>query len=266
MGLAILGPQMSVEQVVLEDFALAKEHDLVVSIHHSGADMPAPEGYLKAAEDGLIDGRVNIVHGNRLTDRDFAILVEKGATFTVTAEIEMQICYGDPVSGRLIARGLPFSIGTDIESAYAPDMIACARFTLQSERHLTSMRMLVETGEIPHPNPITVREALHWATLEGARHFRLEGRTGSLKVGKQADIILVRTRDLNMSGAFEPMNAVLGYAHPGNIDTVMIAGTVHKRGGRMLREDIGSLQDRLSESGARIFRDFKAKAATAGFA
>ncbi len=266
MGMAILGPQMSVEEVVLKDFALAKEHDLVVSIHHSGAKMPAPEGYLKGAQAGLIDRRVNIVHGNELTDRDFDILVDKGATFTVTTEIEMQICYGDPVSGRLVERGLPFSIGTDIESAYAPDMLACARITLQAERHLTSMRILAKSGQRPHPNPITVREALRWSTLEGARHFRLDGRTGSLEKGKQADIIMVRANDLNMSGVFDPFNAVLGYAHPGNIDTVMVAGEVHKRGGRMLRGDIPSLQQKLVESGARIFRDFKAKATTAGFA
>jgi hypothetical protein len=76
----------------------------------------------------------------------------------------------------------------------------------------------------------------------------------------------VRAGDLNLSGAFDPYNAVVGYAHPGNIDTVMVGGTVHKRGGRMLRADIPALQDALAASGARIFNDFKARAATAGFA
>lgn len=266
MGMAILGPQMSVEDVVLQDFKLAKDHDLVVSIHHSGAVMPAPDGYAKAAEAGLIDRRVNIVHGNELTDRDLDILVDNGATFSVTAEIEMQICYGDMLSGRLLPRGVPFSIGTDIESAYAPDMLACTRISLQAERHLTSLRMKAETGERPHPQPITVREALDWATREGARCFRLENRTGSLEVGKAADIILLRSNDLNLSGAFDPFNAVVGFAHPGNVDTVMVGGKIHKRNGRMLRADIAAHQESLAQSGARIFRDFKAKAATSEFA
>ena len=266
MGMAILGPQMSVEEVVVQDFRLAKEHDLVVSIHHSGAKMPAPEGYVKAAEEGLIDGRVNIVHANEMTDRDLDLLLDKGASFTVTAEIEMQIAYGDMVSGRLVERGVPFSIGTDIESAYAPDMLACARISLQAERHLTSMRLMADSGERPHPQPISVREALHWAIGEGARAFRLDDRTGVLAVGKSADIILIRANDLNLSGAFDPYNAVLGFAHPGNIDTVMVAGHIHKRGGRMLRKDIPALQDKLVASGARIFEEFKAKAATAEFA
>lgn len=266
MGLAILGPQMSVEEVTLTDLRLAKEYDLVTSLHHSMAKMMAPEGYVAAAAEGLIDRRLNIVHGNELTDRDLDVLVENGATFTVTAEIEMQICYGDLLSGRLHTRGVPFSIGTDIESAYAPDMLACTRISLQAERHLTSLRMKAETGERPHPIPLSVREALGWATIEGARAVRLEDRTGTLEAGKQADIILIRANDLNMSGAFDPYNAVVGFAHPGNVDTVMVAGKVHKQGGRMLREDIPQLQDKLAASGQRIFKDFKAKAATAEFA
>ncbi|KAA9009994.1 amidohydrolase family protein [Histidinibacterium aquaticum] len=266
MGMAILGPQMSVEEVVLEDLGLAKDLDLVTSIHHSGAKMPAPEGYVRAAEAGLIDRRVNVVHGNELTDRDLDILVDNGATFNVTAEIEMQICYGDLLAGRLIERGVPFSIGTDIESAYAPDMLACTRFTLQAERHLTSMRHKDKTGERPHPQPVSVRQALNWATIEGAKLARLEKRTGTLEVGKAGDVILVRANDLNMSGAFDPHNAVVGYANPGNVDTVIVQGVVHKRGGRMLRADIPKLQEALATSGRRIFEEFKERAATAEFA
>jgi hypothetical protein len=69
-----------------------------------------------------------------------------------------------------------------------------------------------------------------------------------------------------MAGAFDPHSAVAGYANPGNVDTVMVQGRLHKRGGRMLRGDIPALQDRLAHSGRRIFDDFKARAATAGFA
>lgn len=266
MGMAILGPQMSVETVTLQDLRLAKEFDLVTSLHHSMSKMMSPEGYVAAAAQGLIDARLNVVHGNELTDRDLGVLIDNGASFTVTAEIEMQICYGDLLSGRLQAKGVPFSIGTDIESAYAPDMLACTRFSLQAERHLTSLRMKAETGERPHPIPLTVREALGWATMEGARAMRLDQRTGSLRIGKQADIILIRQDDLNLSGAFDPFNAVVGFAHPGNVDTVIVAGRIHKSKGRMLRSDIRKLQEELAGSGGRIFEEFKAKSATAGYA
>lgn len=266
MGLAILGPQMSKEHIFLQDLRLAKEHDLVVSLHHSAAQMLAPHGYQSAADAGLIDARLNIVHGNELTDADLSVLIDHGANFTVTAEIEMQICYGDLLCGRLLARGVPFSIGTDIESAYAPDMFACTRFTLQAQRHVTSMHMKAETGERPHPIPITVKEAMGWATEHGARAMRLDQRIGSLEVGKQADIIAIRANDLNLSGGFDPMNMILGFANPGNVDTVMVAGRVHKSGGNMVRTDIPALQEKLTQSGLRIFEEFRKKSATAEFA
>jgi 5-methylthioadenosine/S-adenosylhomocysteine deaminase len=266
MGLAILGPQMSTQEVFFQDLRLAKEHNLVVSLHHSMAKMMAPDGYKAAADVGLIDSRLNVVHGNELTDADLNVLIDNGANFTVTAEIEMQICYGDLLCGRLHSRGIPFSIGTDIESAYAPDMLACSRFTLQAQRHMTSMQMKAETGERPHPIPLTVREAFSWATEHGAQAMRQEQRIGSLDVGKQADIIMIRADDLNLSGGFDPFNTILGFAHPGNVDTVMVAGHVHKRGGKMLRKDIPALQAKLAASGQRIFGEFREKAATAKFA
>lgn len=266
MGLAILGPQWSVEDVTLQDFRLAKDYDLVASMHHSAPAMPAPEGYVKAAQQGLIDRRTNVVHGNALTDRDLDVLIEHGATFNVTAEVEMQICYGDMLSGRLLARGVPFNIGTDIESAIAPDMLACTRLSLQVERHLTSTKIMAETGKPPHPNPITVRQALDWATVEGAKAFRLDHKTGTLTVGKDADIICVRADDLNLVGAHDPYNAILGYAHPSNVDTVIVAGVIRKRGGKMLRADLSALKDELISSGERIFAEFKEKAATAVYA
>jgi 5-methylthioadenosine/S-adenosylhomocysteine deaminase len=266
MGLAILGPQWSVEAVTLEDFQLAKDFDLVASMHHSAASMPAPEGYVKAAEAGLIDGRTNVVHGNALTDRDLDVLIEHGATFNVTAEVEMQICYGDPLSGRLIERGVPFNIGTDIESAVSSDMINCTRITLQAERHLTSTKMMAVSGKPPHPIPITVRQALDWAIIEGAKAFRLDHKVGTLTVGKQADLITIRQNDLNMAGAHDPYNAVVGYGHSGNVDTVLVAGKIMKRGGKLLRDDLAELQQQMAASGEKIFDEFRKKAATAVYA
>ena len=58
----------------------------------------------------------------------------------------------------------------------------------------------------------------------------------------------------------------MGFAHPGNIDTVMVAGKLHKQNGRMLRTDISEMQEKLKVSGQRIFEEFKAKSATAKFA
>ena len=265
LGLAVLGPQMSVHDVVLRDFRLARELDMVASLHHSGAAMPAPEGYAAAAAEGLIGERVSIVHGNELTDADFDLLAGHGATFVVTAEVEMQMAYGPPLTGRLRARGLPVAVGTDVECAYAADMFAVMRTTLQLERHAHSMERFAATGEKPHPTPVTAAEALRWATLDSARMARLDSRVGSLTPGKQADIVCLRKTDLNLVGAGNDAKAIVLHANPGNVDTVLVAGRVQKRGGRMVFPGLEARKEALAASGERILADFRATGATADY-
>ena len=265
LGLAVLGPQMSVHDVVLEDFRLAREFDIAASLHHSGAAMPAPQGYAAAAAAGLIGDKIGIVHGNALTDADFELLVEHGATFVVTAEVEMQMAYGPPLTGRLRARGVPVAIGTDVECAYAADMFAVMRMTLQLERHAHSMRSFAATGEKPHPIPVTTAEALRWATRDGARMAHLDARIGTLTPGKQADIACLRKTDLNLIGAGNATNAIVLHANPGNVDTVLVAGAVRKRGGRLVCPDLDAKKAALVASTGRILAEFKAAGATADY-
>lgn len=266
MGLAILGPQMAVHDVCMTDFALAREFDLVASLHHSGAKMLGPEAYAAAAKAKLLGPKVNVVHGNALTQGDLDVLIDNGATFCVTTEVEMQMAYGEPLSGRVRERGGLFGIGSDIESAYAADMFCVMRTTVQGERYFAGMRSLATKGEAPFPIPVTTREALRWATMDGARMLHMDHRIGSLTPGKDADIILLRSTDLNMLAASNPVHAAVMYANPGNVDTVMIRGKLMKRDGKPLTANLAEKAAALIRSGERIQREFRAVAPTASFA
>ena len=266
MGLAVLGPQMSVEDVTLTDFRLAKELDLIASLHHSGLAMPAPHGYEKAAREGLIGPKLNIVHGNELSDRDLGFLLDNGATFCVTTEVELQMTYGPPLSGRVRERGGLFGIGSDIESGFGADMFTCMRMTVQTERYLSGMLALERAGQRPFPVTVTSRDALRWATIDGARMVHLDRRIGSLTPGKQGDVVLVRLRDLNTASAADPVNGVVMHAHSGNVDSVMIAGRWMKRGGKLLAADMPARIERLIESGRRIQAEFRRVSPTASYA
>jgi 5-methylthioadenosine/S-adenosylhomocysteine deaminase len=266
MGLAILGPQMAVDNVCLNDFALAREFDLVASLHHSGPKMLAPEAYVTAAREGLIGPKVNIVHGNALTNRDLDVLIGNGATFCVTTEVEMQMVYGEPLSGRVREKGGWFGIGSDIESAYGADMFNVMRMTLQAERHMAGERHRAKTGEVPFPISVTTRDALRWGTIDGARMMHLDKRIGSLTPGKAADIVLLRATDLNMLAASNATHAIVMYANPGNVDTVMIGGKLMKRDGKPLTANLAAKAAELLRSGERIQREFHAVSPTANFA
>ena len=48
------------------------------------------------------------------------------------------------------------------------------------------------------PPLLNVRDVLRFATINGAKHLRLDGKTGSLKPGKEADIIILDAHHLNV--------------------------------------------------------------------
>lgn len=255
LGLAVLGPMLSVEAVTDADLRMAKEFGLLASMHVSGPLMQ-PEGFVHLSERGLLGPHVNIVHGNTMSDRDLGLLVDAGASFSPTAEIELQMGFGTPLTNRVKALGGLIAIGSDVESGMSGDMFAVIRFTLQAARHEATLNARRETGKPPAEMGFSTREALKWATIDAARALGLEDRVGSLAVGKQGDIILIEAGAINMRPVHDPVASVVFHAGPQNVDSVFVAGRAMKRGGKLLNGDIPALLDRLADSGARIMADF----------
>ncbi|MGQ7794217.1 amidohydrolase family protein [Faunimonas sp. B44] len=260
-GLAILGPGMSVYEVAETDLRLARELDIVASMHVSGP-MLVPDGFERlCALGGMIGSKTNIVHGNAVADDCLAMLVDHGASFAVTAEVEMQMGFGRPLTNRLRALGGLVSIGSDIESGMSSDMFSVTRFALQCARFLDSLDAISETGRGPASITVGAEEALRWATIDGARMAGLDHKVGSLTPGKQADIVMLRATDLNLFPVADPVASIVLQAGPANVDTVIVAGTTVKRAGRLLHDGLDRRREALAASGARIRTAFGATVA-----
>jgi 5-methylthioadenosine/S-adenosylhomocysteine deaminase len=183
--------------------------------------------------------------------------VNRGGTFTVTAEIELQMGYGDPLTGILHGAGAPMSIGTDVEPAVGSDMFTCMRMTLQHERHRTITTQWTQKGSRPEAMAVTCRDALSWITSQAAQIAGLDRRIGSLTPGKQADVTMLRANDINMSPIQDVIGCVVMQANPANVDTVLIAGRVMKKDGKLLANGLAEKMAALNCSGERIMKDFK---------
>ena len=256
LGLAILGPNYSVREVTLADAKLAREFGLIASMHVGGGMVMQPDGFQRLMDDGLIGPHVNIVHGNDMKHDLVRALAGNGAQFTTTAEIELQMGYGDPLTGVLNACGAPVSIGSDVEPATRGDMFSAMRTTLQHERHRRTLEILSETGSRPMEMPVTCRQALEWTTINGARMAGLESKIGSLTPGKQADIVLLRADDLSMFPVTDPVASVAMQGGVATVDTVLVAGRIVKRNGHLLYDGLAGKKEALRKSGERILTDF----------
>jgi cytosine/adenosine deaminase-related metal-dependent hydrolase len=105
--------------------------------------------------------------------------------------------------------------------------------------------------------PVRSREALEWATINGARAFHIDGKIGTLTPGKKADIVMVRANDVNMAPVYDPIFSIVEIAGAGNVDTVIIDGEVRKKDGKLHfpADVLRTRLDELAASGERIMRD-----------
>jgi cytosine/adenosine deaminase-related metal-dependent hydrolase len=258
--MAILGPHYSTLDVTLQDFALAKEFGLVASMHQGGGAAVAPGGWDEVEARGLLGPDINIVHGQSLDDGQMARFCASGVSFSIAPENEMTQGHGFPVTGLVRQHGGLVSLGVDLESVLSGDMFSVARMALGMQRSLDNDASRREQGKIPDTSTITTREALGWITLDGAKALGLDERIGSLTPGKQADIVLLDSHQLNMQPVNDPISTVVMQASLANVDSVMVAGRFKKRSGRLLVDiDEGIVE--LANSGHRIHAELLAREA-----
>jgi 5-methylthioadenosine/S-adenosylhomocysteine deaminase len=242
MAMAVRGPELSTMDVTRHDWALARELGLRMSVHVGNGAFGIP---YKAIENldaaGLLGPDIQYVHNVSLTDDAITRIKETGGRAVSTPAVEMQMGFGMPAVGRFIKQGLRPGLGIDVVTSTAGDLFTQMRATYQIERVLA----LHEGGERP---VLTVRDIVELATIDSARALWLDQTTGSLTLGKQADIILLRADRLNLTPLNDLYGAVALSAYAGDVDTVLVGGRIVKRDGALLGVDLAQLRAKARES------------------
>ncbi|HYA28620.1 MAG TPA: amidohydrolase family protein, partial [Acidobacteriota bacterium] len=99
----------------------------------------------------------------------------------------------------------------------------------------------IENGLQTSEFGIGAQRVLEMATIDGARALGLGEQIGSLIPGKRADIILVRTTDVNMLPFTVPTRMIVQAAQPANIEAVIVDGRFLKRNGKLTTIDLAQL-------------------------
>ncbi|HWH79670.1 MAG TPA: amidohydrolase family protein, partial [Candidatus Binatus sp.] len=99
----------------------------------------------------------------------------------------------------------------------------------------------IENGLQTSEFALAPQRVLEMATIDGARALGLADQVGSLTPGKRADIILVRTDDVNMLPFTVPARMIVQAAQPSNIDSVIVDGRFLKRHGKLTTIDLAQL-------------------------
>jgi cytosine/adenosine deaminase-related metal-dependent hydrolase len=251
LALASVSPEHVPEAMFRAHLALAREADVIISIH-SGMEGGNSDVIGRIGREGLLGPDVNLVHCNNFSPEVWRIVAGTGASVCITPEVEMQMGHGVPPIQPARAAGVKPCIGIDVETSVPGDMWTQMR-VLYALQRMETFR-LVNAGR-EAPPMLTPHDVLEYATMVGAKSARLDSKVGSLTPGKQADIVLLRTDMLNVMPAKNLESMILLNMDCRNVDTVLVAGRVVKRNGRMLNVDMEGLRSRLVESRDRIYEE-----------
>lgn len=257
MGLAIRGPEFCSWDTSVDEITLARELDALCSMHLGFGTWGAIDRSIEKLNNaGLLGKDLNFVHGNTVSPEEIKMLAEKGGSISVTPEIEMMMGHGYPATGLCLENGLRPCLGVDVVTSTGGDMFAQMKFTLQAERSRVNETILAK-GEMPGPPlHISARDILELATVDGAKALLLEDKIGTLTPGKEADIIMIRTTDLNIFPVNDPVGTVVQCAHTGNVDSVFVAGNAVKRHGKMVNVDLDRVRKLAIEARDNIFKEY----------
>ncbi|WFA07046.1 amidohydrolase family protein [Bacillus sp. HSf4] len=243
MGLAIRGPEFSSWDTSVFEINTARELDALCSMHIAFGNWGAQDRSIeKLHQAGLLGPDLNMVHVNAISGEEMKMLAAHGSSISVTPEIEMMMGHGYPVTGLALEQGVCPTLGVDVVTSTGGDLFAQMKFALQAERAKQNEAQL-EQGIMPGPElGISAEQILKAATIDGARALKLDHKIGSLTPGKEADFIMVKSDSLNLLPLTDPVGAIVQCTHPGNVDSVYVAGKALKRNGTLVDVNLDDIR------------------------
>ena len=192
-------------------------------------------------------------HCGALPDRTWQHIRDAGVTVNVCPRSDSQYALGDGTSGfqKALDHGIRPGFSIDNETSYGTDMFTEMRVAFHIQRALAANRRF--NGDAGAPPPVSTRQVLECATLNGAVCAGLAGKIGTLTPGKEADIVLIRTDAINLYPSNNAIGTVVAAADGRNVDTVLIAGRVAKLRGALVGLDWDRFRRLVDESRSYLF-------------
>ena len=180
-------------------------------------------------DEGQLGPDVTLIHCSHASDADLDAAASSKSSVVLTPATEMSGESSMPPIQRIIGRGLRPGLGVDNTEVSPGDLFAQMRSVI-SVQHATVFELKL-AGKAGLPHLMTTREVIRYGTLDGARAIGLGNVTGSLEVGKQADLIVLRADRPNIVPVNDPIGAVVWGMDTSNVDWVFVAGRPLMRSG-----------------------------------
>ncbi len=234
---------------------LGRELGIPIAAHIVGSFYMQPE--FDAIASGLRAvkfGSDNLfIHMTGMSEVGWNAVRDAGAGVSLAVPIEMNMRHGMPPILKTLEKGIQPSLSVDVECTLTADMFTQMRTSMALQRAFVNQMALDSNTPAGHPELLTARDVLRFATLQGAKDLKLHHKTGSLTPGKEADIILLDAEAINVAPLNHVPGAVVSLMERSNVDTVIVAGKIRKWKGRLLDVNLNRLRRELENSRDYLF-------------
>ncbi|OHE63439.1 MAG: amidohydrolase [Treponema sp. GWB1_62_6] len=238
------GTNTNSPEKIMEAWELARRHGVPMTMHVSEMDYEVahfrgkyaltPIGFLDSL--GVLDEYFIAAHCILAEETDLDILARRGCAVAHCIGANTKSAKGVAPVKAMLERGIPVALGTD-GPASGNTLDLFTQMDLFAKFHKTANR---DRAIFP------AREIVALATIGAAKALRLDDKTGSIEIGKKADLTLVETRSANMFPIYDPYATVVYGAKAANVDSVFVNGRPLVRGKRLTCLSLEAARDDLS--------------------
>lgn len=163
---------------------------------------------------GLLSPEMLCVHMTAVDDSDINLLQTTGAHVAHCPRSNLKLASGFSPAAKLMEAGINVAIGTDgAASNNGLDMLA-----------ETNTAALLAKAVSGNAAALPAHQALTMATINGARALGIDHITGSLEVGKAADLCAIDLSELEQQPLHDPLSQLIYTANGHHVRNVWVAG------------------------------------------
>lgn len=229
---------------------LANELDATIQIHlHETAQeisdaetSNSPRPLQRLADLNLLSPRLQCVHMTQINDDDIALLKEYGCHVIHCPESNLKLASGICPTNKLLAAGINVALGTDG---------AASNNDLDMFGEMKAAALLAK-GFSQDATALPASQALRMATINGAKALGIDHMTGSLEIGKAADLVAVNLGAISMQPVHNPLSQLV-YSHCGQqVSHVWVAGQLLVKDRQLTAFDLNALKTKVADWRAKI--------------
>ncbi len=221
---------------------LAKEYDILLHTHLAETKKEyddcmdlhkkSPVAYLN--DLGFFSDKSILAHCVWLNDEDIDILSEKKVHISVNTKSNLKLASGFIPFQKCFLKGINMTLGTDgVASNNNLSIIEEMGITARVHKALNS-----------DPTALPASEVVKFVTINAAKALGKDNLIGSLEIGKQADIIVIDTDNIESLPAYNPYSQIVYSLSSNTVSDVVINGKTIMYNRQLLTLDEEEIKDR----------------------